>query len=100
METCSQFTPNSPEAEENEFTISFDWDEEARIPVALSIVSTRLPEFYLRVVILDDFPGVLRVKFSCNSWVYPVYAPEMFRIFFSNKVVEKLLFLIHTSTEN
>jgi len=73
-------------AGETEFKVTFDWDEEIGVPVALLIRNNHHSEFYLKTVTLD-VPGQGRVHFVCNSWIYPAKRYNYDRVFFTNKVI-------------
>jgi hypothetical protein len=74
-------------AGETEFKVTFDWDEEIGVPVALLIRNNHHSEFYLKTVTLEDVPGQGRVHFVCNSWIYPAKRYNYDRVFFTNKVI-------------
>ncbi|KAJ4945389.1 hypothetical protein NE237_014222 [Protea cynaroides] len=42
-------------------------------------------QFYLKTVTLEDVPGIGRILFVCNSWVYPSHRYNYNRVFFANQ---------------
>ncbi|KAF6135085.1 hypothetical protein GIB67_040396 [Kingdonia uniflora] len=72
-------------AGDSAFKVIFDWDESYGNPGAFIIKNLHHSEFYLKTVTLDDVPGIGRVHFVCNSWVYPADRYKYNRVFFANK---------------
>ncbi|KAL5712667.1 linoleate 9S-lipoxygenase [Ranunculus cassubicifolius] len=71
-------------AGESVFTLTLDWDEELGVPGAVVITNYHSTEFFLKSITMEDIPGVGRMHFICNSWVYP-HKKHQSRVFFSNK---------------
>ncbi|XP_010277584.1 PREDICTED: probable linoleate 9S-lipoxygenase 5 [Nelumbo nucifera] len=82
-EWITTITPLS--AGESSFNITFDWDEGIGVPGAFIIRNFHHSQFFLKTVTLEDVPGVGRVHFICNSWVYPTKHYKYDRVFFSNQ---------------
>ncbi|KAI3847814.1 hypothetical protein MKW98_021774 [Papaver atlanticum] len=78
-------TMTSAKAGSSVFGITFEWDESIGIPGAFIIKNLHHSEFYLKSLTLEEVPGVGRVHFVCNSWVYPAHRYKNNRIFFANK---------------
>ncbi|KAI4367851.1 hypothetical protein MLD38_016475 [Melastoma candidum] len=72
-------------AQDSTFRVTFDWDEGMEFPGAVLVRNKHHSEFYLRTITLEDVPGIGRVHFVCNSWVYPMKYYKGDRVFFSNK---------------
>ncbi|XVF06082.1 hypothetical protein REPUB_Repub06bG0017700 [Reevesia pubescens] len=79
------FTDASAVAGESKFTVNFDWDDEIGKPGAVLIKNNHHSEFYLKTVTLEHVPGLGRIHFVCNSWVYPKKKYNNDRVFFNNK---------------
>ncbi|KAF9618796.1 hypothetical protein IFM89_002664 [Coptis chinensis] len=67
------------------FKATFDWNEDIGIPGAFIIKNHHQSEFYLKSVTLEDFPGLGRIHFNCNSWIYPTKKYKYNRVFFPNQ---------------
>ncbi|KAA8545127.1 hypothetical protein F0562_019984 [Nyssa sinensis] len=72
-------------ANDSEFYVTFDWDEEIGVPGAFIIKNFHHNEFYLKTLTLEDVPCHGQIHFICNSWVYPVKYYKKDRIFFTNQ---------------
>ncbi|CAA2956206.1 probable linoleate 9S-lipoxygenase 5 isoform X2 [Olea europaea subsp. europaea] len=80
----SKFTSLSAN-EDATFNITFDWDESMGVPGAFLIKNHHPSQFYLKLVTLEDVPGIGQLQFVCNSWVYPAYRYKYDRVFFAYK---------------
>ncbi|KAF5199345.1 Lipoxygenase [Thalictrum thalictroides] len=67
------------------FKLTLEWDEDIGFPGAFIIRNFHRNEFFLKTVTLEDVPGVGRVHYICNSWVYPTNKYKYHRIFFANQ---------------
>ncbi|KAL4556317.1 hypothetical protein LXL04_038964 [Taraxacum kok-saghyz] len=70
---------------ESSYKVTFEWEEDNKVPGAFLIQNHHHNEFYLKTLILEDVPGHGHVHFVCNSWVYPTNRYKKDRIFFNNK---------------
>ncbi|OVA05470.1 Lipoxygenase [Macleaya cordata] len=78
-------TITSPIAGSTVFGVTFNWNESMGVPGAFIIKNHHQSEFFLKTLTLEDVPGVGRLHFICNSWVYPTYRYKYNRVFFTNK---------------
>ncbi|XP_010256003.1 PREDICTED: probable linoleate 9S-lipoxygenase 5 [Nelumbo nucifera] len=67
------------------FKVTFDWDADIGVPGAFIIKNFHHSEFFLKTVTLEDVPGVGRLHFLCNSWIYPAKRYKNDRVFFTNQ---------------
>ncbi|PRQ42206.1 putative linoleate 9S-lipoxygenase [Rosa chinensis] len=72
-------------AGDSAFGVSFDWDDQIGVPGAVVIKNNHTSQFFLKSIVLEDVPGVGRMNFVCNSWVYPAKNYKKDRVFFLNK---------------
>lgn len=73
-------------AGDSAFGVNLEWDEQIGVPGAILVKNNHETEFFLKSVILEDVPGVGRMHFVCNSWIYPARRYKRDRVFFINKV--------------
>ncbi|KAL9233293.1 hypothetical protein vseg_008314 [Gypsophila vaccaria] len=72
--------------DESVFGVTFHWNHEVAVPGALIVSNDHHNEFYLKTVTLEDVPNCGKVRFDCNSWVYPSKQYlQKHRVFFANK---------------
>lgn len=74
-------------AGDSAFGVNLEWDEQIGVPGAILVKNNHETEFFLKSVILEDVPGVGRMHFVCNSWIYPARRYKRDRVFFINKVL-------------
>ncbi|KAK9919840.1 hypothetical protein M0R45_028415 [Rubus argutus] len=68
-------------AGDSAFGVNMEWDDQIGVPGAILVKNNHETEFFLKSVILEDVPGVGRMHFVCNSWVYPARRYKRDRIF-------------------
>ncbi|OIW11831.1 hypothetical protein TanjilG_14643 [Lupinus angustifolius] len=71
-------------AQQNAFTIHFEFDSNFGIPGAFYIQNYMTDEFFLVSLTLEDIPNQGTIHFACNSWVYNFKKYQHDRIFFAN----------------
>ncbi|CAL0326085.1 unnamed protein product [Lupinus luteus] len=71
-------------AQQNAFTIHFEYDSNFGIPGAFYIQNYMTDEFLLVSLTLEDIPNQGTIHFACNSWVYNFKKYQNDRIFFAN----------------
>ncbi|KAJ4824049.1 hypothetical protein Tsubulata_038929 [Turnera subulata] len=70
-----------------------DWNEEdIGSPGPFTIRNNYYSEFYLKSLTLEDALGEGQLHFVCNSWIYPVKNYKKHRVFFINRVTNRLLY--------
>ncbi|KAK9137304.1 hypothetical protein Sjap_007898 [Stephania japonica] len=72
-------------AGDSAYKVTFEWDEADGVPGAFIIKNFHHSQFYLKSLILECVPGIGRLHFVCNSWVYPAKHYNHDRIFFTNQ---------------
>ncbi|KAM5561240.1 hypothetical protein ABKV19_022036 [Rosa sericea] len=72
-------------AGDSAFGVSFDWDDQIGVPGAVVVKNNLTSQFFLKSIVLEDVPGVGRMNFVCNSWVYPAKNYKKDGVFFLNK---------------
>ncbi|KAJ8771994.1 hypothetical protein K2173_027171 [Erythroxylum novogranatense] len=71
---------------ESVFGVTFEWnDDDFGVPGAFIIRNNHHSQFYLKTLTLEDVPGEGRIRFVCNSWVYPAKRYKKDRVFFANR---------------
>ncbi|XP_058073717.1 probable linoleate 9S-lipoxygenase 5 [Magnolia sinica] len=73
------------QAGESMFKVTFDWDDSMGIPGAFIVKNFHHSQFFLKTLTLEDVPGVGRIHFICNSWIYPTSSYKYDRVFFTNQ---------------
>ena len=77
-------------AGQSAFNVHFEWDSDMGIPGAFYIENFKQVEFFLVSLTLEDIPNHGSIHFLCNSWVYNSKKYKSGRIFFANKVINRL----------
>ncbi|KAK9139788.1 hypothetical protein Scep_009469 [Stephania cephalantha] len=72
-------------AGDSAYRVTFEWDEADGVPGAFIIENSHHSQFYLKSLTLKCVPGIGRLHFVCNSWVYPASCYNHDRIFFTNQ---------------
>jgi len=78
-------------AAQSAFDVHFEWDSDMGIPGAFYIENFMLGEFFLVSLTLEDIPIHGTINFVCNSWIYNAKKYKTKRIFFTNKVMKKII---------
>ncbi|KAK7255637.1 hypothetical protein RIF29_29052 [Crotalaria pallida] len=71
-------------AQQNAFSIEFEYNSNFGIPGAFYIKNYMTNEFLLVSLTLEDIPNQGTIHFVCNSWVYNANNYQSDRIFFAN----------------
>lgn len=76
---------DGPLVGDTHYEIPFKWNSSLGLPGAVLIKNMHSREVFLKSLILD-IPGEGKLRFKCNSWIFPFHTSKCDRIFFSNKV--------------
>lgn len=75
---------DGPIVGDTHYEILFKWNSSLGFPGAVLIKNMHSRELFLKSLILD-IPGGGKLRFKCNSWIFPFHTSKCYRIFFSNK---------------